>query len=281
VVVSHLHGRPVVLLPRFGPRELATTIAEHRVTVASLAPTMLRALLDDLDDLTQLDSLRLVTYGAAPMAPDLLREATERLGVTLSEGYGMTELAGNAVVDGRPNPLVSLRVVDDAMADLPPGEIGEIVVRGDQVSSGYWRDPAATAEAFAGGWFHTGDLGTWDADGRLRIVDRRKDIIVTGGENVASREVEDVLHDHPAVASVAVVAVPDEYWGEAICAVVVARPGADIALDDLVALTRTRLAGFKQPRHLVVLDALPVTASGKVLKSELRRIASEHLEDRR
>jgi acyl-CoA synthetase (AMP-forming)/AMP-acid ligase II len=161
------------------------------------------------------------------------------------------------------------------------GDVGEIVVRGDQVTSGYWRDPVATAEAFAGGWFHTGDLGEWDEEGRVHIVDRRKDIIVTGGENVSSREVEDVLHDHPGVATVAVVGVPDEHWGESICAVVVPRPGAHVDLADLVALARTRLAGFKQPRHVVLVDALPVNASGKVRKAELRRLAAEHLGDRR
>jgi acyl-CoA synthetase (AMP-forming)/AMP-acid ligase II len=277
VVVFHLHGRPTVILPRFRADELVAAIRAHGVTVTSLAPTMLRSLLDHLGDGAELPSLRLVTYGASPMAPELLREATTRLGVILSEGYGMTELAGNAVCDGRPNPLVSIRVVDDALVDVEPGAVGEIVVRGDQVTSGYWRDPASTAEAFVGGWFHTGDLGTWDVDGRLRIVDRRKDIIVTGGENVASREVEDVLHDHPGVAAVAVVGVPDEYWGEAICAVVVPRPGAEVALDELVTLARTRLAGFKQPRHVVLVDALPVNAAGKVLKAELRRLATDHL----
>jgi acyl-CoA synthetase (AMP-forming)/AMP-acid ligase II len=264
VLVFHLHGRPVVVLPRFRADELAAAVAEHGVTVASLAPTMLDSLLD-LDG-ADLGTLRLVTHGAAPMPATLRARATERLaGVTLSEGYGMTELSGNAAFDGVPGPLAAIRLDPDT---------GEILVRGDQVTAGYWSDPVATAESFDGDWFRTGDVGEW-RDGRLHVVDRRKDIIITGGENVASREVEDALHDHPAVAEAAVVGVPDEHWGEAICAVVVTRH--DVEVDDLVDHVRARLAGFKKPRHVVFVEALPRTASGKVRKDELRRIAARHL----
>lgn len=210
VIVFHLHGRPSVVLPRFRGDEFAAVAAEHGVTATSLAPTMLVALLDHLDaTTTDLPSLRLVGYGAAPIPPAVLSRAVERLGVTFSGSYGMTELSGAAAFDGVPHPLVSFRIVDDAMADVAPGEIGEIVVRGDQVTPGYWRDPEATAAAFSDGWFHTGDLGRWDEEGYLYVVDRRKDVIVTGGENVASREVEDALHSHPSVAAAAVVGVPD------------------------------------------------------------------------
>ncbi len=275
VMVFHLHGRPAVVLPRFRAEEFAATVAEHSVTATSLAPTMLVSLLDHLDAAgTDLPSLRLVGYGAAPIPPAVLRRAADRLGVTFSGSYGMTELSGAAAFDGVAHPLVSFRIVDDAMADVAPGEVGEIVVRGDQVTSGYWRDPVATAEAFRGGWFHTGDLGRWD-DGLLRIVDRSKDVIITGGENVMSREVEDVLHEHPAVAAVAVVGVPDEYWGEAVCAIV-ERQG-EVSETELVAHVGERLAGFKKPKHVVFVEALPVNASGKILKAELRRLAAEHL----
>ena len=264
VLVFHLHGRPVVVLPRFRPDELAAAVAAHGVTVASLAPTMLDSLLD-LDADADLDSLRLITHGAAPMSDSLRRRAADRLGATLSEGYGMTELSGNAVFDGRPGPLAAVRLDPDT---------DEILVRGDQVNAGYWSDPVGTAESFAGDWFRTGDVGAW-RDDRLHVVDRRKDIIITGGENVASREVEDALHDHPAVADVAVVGVPDEHWGEAICAVVVTRQ--DVTADELVEHVRARLAGFKKPRHVVFVEALPRNASGKVRKDELRRIAARHL----
>ncbi|MCU1373162.1 MAG: acyl-CoA synthetase (AMP-forming)/AMP-acid ligase [Actinomycetia bacterium] len=274
VMVFHLRGRPAVVLGRFRADEFAATVATHAVTATSLAPTMLVALLDHLDATgTDLPTLRLIGYGAAPIPPAVLRRAVDRLGVTFSGSYGMTELSGGAVFEGVPNPLVSIRIVDDAMADVGPGEVGEVVVRGDQVTVGYWRDPVATAEAFAGGWFHTGDLGRWD-DGRLVVVDRSKDVIITGGENVMSLEVEGVLHDHPAVTSVAVVGIPDAYWGEAICAIVVAD---GVSADELVAHVGQRLAGFKKPKHVVFVDALPVNAAGKVLKAELRRLAAEHL----
>jgi acyl-CoA synthetase (AMP-forming)/AMP-acid ligase II len=273
-MVFHLRGRPAVVLGRFRADEFAATVVTHDVTAASLAPTMLVALLDHLDATgTDLPTLRLIGYGAAPIPPAVLHRAVDRLGVTFSGSYGMTELSGGAVFEGVPNPLVSIRIVDDAMADVGPGEVGEIVVRGDQVTAGYWRDPVATAEAFAGGWFHTGDLGRWD-DGRLAVVDRSKDVIITGGENVMSLEVEGVLHDHPAVTSVAVVGIPDAYWGEAICAIVVAD---GVTADELVAHVGQRLAGFKKPKHVVFVEALPVNASGKVLKAELRRLAAEHL----
>jgi acyl-CoA synthetase (AMP-forming)/AMP-acid ligase II len=275
VLVFHLWGRPAVVLGRFRAEEFAEVVATHSVTATSLAPTMLVSLLDHLDATgTELPTLRLVGYGAAPIPPAVLRRAVDRLGVTFSGSYGMTELSGAAAFEGLPHPLVSFRVVDDAMVDVAPGEVGEIVVRGDQVTAGYWRDPVATAEAFAGGWFHTGDLGRWEGD-RLLIVDRSKDVIITGGENVMSREVEDVLHDHPAVASVAVVGVPDDYWGEAICAIVEVR--AEVTAVELIAHVGERLAGFKKPKHVVFVEALPVNASGKILKAELRRLAAEHL----
>lgn len=278
VMAYHLHTRPAVVLPRFRADGYAAAVREHAVTVASLAPTMLSSLLDHLDDAGgELPTLRTVGLGAAPIAPALVRRAATRLHVGFSESYGMTELSGSAAYDGRPTPLVSMRIVDDDLADVAAGEVGEIVVRGDQVTAGYWQDPVATAEAFRGGWFHTGDLGRWDEAGRLRVVDRSKDVIITGGENVMSREVEDVLHDHPDVAAVAVVGVPDERWGEAVCAVVVPHPGTEPTADDLRDHLRGHLAGFKLPKHVVFVEALPVNAAGKVRKAELRRLAAEHL----
>ena len=275
VLLHHRRGRPVVLLPRFEPAAFVEAVARHGVTATSLAATMLSSLLDVHP--APLPPLRLIAYGAAPMPAALLRQATEALGddVGFAQGYGMTELSGNAVfldpdehrrglaaAAGRPGPGVELRIADD----------GEILVRAPQVMAGYWGDETATAEAFAGGWFHTGDVGRLDADGYLTIVDRKKDVIVTGGENVASREVEDVLHAHPAVRDVAVVGVPDPHWGENVCAVVVARPGATVGADELLAAVRGELAGFKRPRHVVFVEELPRNASGKVLKQELRQL---------
>jgi len=298
VLLFHLNARPVVLLRRFDVGEVLTAIEEHAVTNISLAPTMISMILDDPRlDATDLSSLRSVGYGASGIPAPVLRRGLERLGCDFAQGFGMTELSGNAAfldaethrrgvageehllrAAGRPGPLVSIRVVDDDLVDVPVGEVGEIVVRGDQVTAGYWRDEAATEEAFAGGWFHTGDLGRFDEEGFLSIVDRKKDVIVTGGENVASREVEDVLHLHPGVKEAAVVGVPDEHWGDVVCAVVVPRDGVAVEPDDLVELCRAHLAGFKKPRHVVFVDELPKNTSGKILKHQLRALVPSLVE---
>ena len=206
----------------------------------------------------------------------------------------MTELSGNAVfldaathrrglagethlleAAGRPAPGVELRIVDDDGNGRPDGEVGEILVRAEQVMSGYLDDDAATSAAIVDGWLHTGDVGHL-VDGLLTVVDRKKDMVITGGENVSSLEVEATVLEHPDVSRVAVVGVADPTWGENVCAVVVPRPGTTIDVADLVAHVRSRLAGFKAPRHVVVVDELPVNASGKVLKAELRaRLAQE------
>ena len=267
----HAEGRPVVLMEGFDAVLLPRLVQEHRVTTMSLAPTMLAMLLDDPDfDPATFATVRQVAYGASPMSPDLYRRATETLGIDIAQGYGMTELSGNAVfldcdghrthpkAAGRPSPEVEVRLADD----------GEILVRAPQVMAGYWDEPDATAATIVDGWLHTGDLGELDDDGYVNVVDRSKDIVISGGENVSSREVEDVLSTHPAVGQVAVVGVPDERWGEAVCAVVV--PRGEVTLEDLVAHTRGVLGGFKQPRRLVLVDELPTNAGGKVLKRELR-----------
>jgi len=173
---------------------------------------------------------------------------------------------------GRPAPNVEIRVVDDDAQTLPAGQPGEIVARGRQVMVGYWDDEATTRQSFTGDWFHTGDVGVFDDDGRLSIVDRKKDVIVTGAENVSSLEVEEeILRSCPEVREVAVVGVPDPHWGENVCAVVVYRPGASLAADDLIDRVRRSLAGYKAPRHVVTIDELPKNGTGKIVKDELRR----------
>jgi acyl-CoA synthetase (AMP-forming)/AMP-acid ligase II len=293
VLVQHLHGRPVVLPARFDADAFWDDAARHGVTTVSLAPTMLAMLLDHHDGAPAGHSLRTVSYGASAIPDDLLRRAVAELGCGFSQGYGMTELSGNAVfldaalhrrgierephvlrTCGRPSPLVGVRIVDDDGRDLPAGEAGEIVVRGDQVTVGYWRRPEDTTAAFLpGGWLRTGDIGRFDAEGLLAVVDRKKDLIVTGGENVSSLEVEDVLHRHPAVRAAAVIGLPDPTWGEAITAVVALRSGYvgdDAMADELVAACRAALASFKKPRRVVFVDELPVGPSGKILKADLR-----------
>lgn len=296
VLHHHLRRRTVVLLPRFEPVEVMATIERERVTSVSLAPTMLAMLLDHSDrHRYDLSSLRTVSYGAAAMPRNLLHRAlAEWPTVGLAQGYGMTELSGNAVflspedhrraadddpdlltAAGRPAPLAALRIVDDRGSDVAPGEIGEILVRGDQVCAGYWRDPDATAAAIANGWLHTGDVGRIDRRGFLHVVDRKKDIIITGGENVSSREVEDALGTHPGVTSVAIIGVADDTWGERVVAAVVpADPNAPPTLQDLRSHV-AHLAGFKHPRAVMVIGTLPTNASGKVDKVALRALAAE------
>lgn len=294
VLHRHAHRRPVVLAERFDAESFCELVSAHGVTSTSLAATMLSSLCDYLDDCPvardALHTLRVVAYGAAPMPPALLRRAHELLRVDFTQGYGMTELSGNAVfldaaahrrgldgdeallsAAGWAAPGVEVRTCDpETGRAVAPGEVGEIEVRAPQVMAGYWEDPAATANTIRNGWLRTGDLGTLDATGLLRVVDRAKDVIITGGENVSSREVEDVVLTAPGVASVAVVGVADPAWGENVCAVIVPQAGETVDPDEVVATVRARLAGFKAPRHVVVVDALPTNAAGKVVKAELR-----------
>ncbi len=308
VLVQHLVGSTVVLTAHFRADEFVSLVEAHGVASCSLAPTMLHALVAHLDEGSgagagpggprPMPTLRNIAYGAAAMSPDLLRRAAERLDVGFDQGYGMTEAGGNVTflgpeehrrglttepallaTAGRPHSGIEVAIADDDGALLPAGTTGEIVLRGDPVTPGYWRDEAATAASRTpDGWFRTGDIGRFDADGRLSVVDRKKDVIITGGENVSSREVEDVLSTHPAVDQVAVVGVPDDYWGEAICAVVVPAAGATPTPGELADHVRAHSSPLKRPRHVVFVDALPTTTNGKVAKDAVRRLARHHLD---
>jgi acyl-CoA synthetase (AMP-forming)/AMP-acid ligase II len=289
--MHHLRGYPVVLMRSFDPATVLEAVERHGCTNTAMAPTMVAMLLEDPQtDRYDLSSLRRLGYGAAAMPAEVLRRARETWPeVGFSTGFGMTELSGNVMtlskgdhdraVDqglpilgsvGRQMPLARVRVVDDAGADCAPGTPGEIWVKGDQVLSGYWRNPEATAAAFEDGWFKTGNVGRWDDERYLYIVDRKKDMILTGGENVYPREIEEVLYQHPAVVEAAVIGAPDPRWGEKVVAVVCARPGHAVDGAELVAFCRARIASYKKPRHVVFVGALPRNASGKVLKRQLR-----------
>ena len=277
-------GGTNILLPGPDPAAILRTVERERVTKLFCPPTVWIALLRHPDfATTDLSSLDKGYYGASPMPVEVLREMRERLPhVRLWNLYGQTELAPLATLlppheqlshagsAGRAVLNVETRVVDDDDATVEVGEVGEIVHRSPQATLGYYRDPEKTAEAFRNGWFHSGDLGVMDAEGRVTVVDRKKDMIKSGGENVASREVEECIYTLDGVAEVAVFAVDHPRWVEAVAAVVVAKPGAVLQPDEVISHCRAHLAGFKSPKFVVVADSLPKNPSGKILKRQLR-----------
>ncbi len=277
-------GATSIILPAPDPATVLAAIAEHKVTKYFAPPTVWIGLLRHPDlDTTDLTSLRKGYYGASPMPVEILREIQQRLPeVDLWNFYGQTELAPVATIlppheqlshagsAGKPVLFVETRLVDDAGEEVPVGEIGEVVHRSPQVAAGYWRNEEKTAEAFRGGWFHSGDLAVADDEGRITIVDRKKDMIKSGGENVASREVEEAIYAHPAVAEVAVFALPDPKWVEAVTATVVPRDGAELTVAAIEEHCAGVLAPFKRPKRIEILAELPKNPSGKILKRELR-----------
>lgn len=277
-------GATNVITGKPAPANLLALLSRYRVTSFFAPPSVWIGLLRDPGfDAADLSSLAKGYYGASIMPVEVLRELATRLPrVRLWNLYGQTEIAPLATMlgpdeqltrpgsAGRPVLNVETRVVDDDMRDVAPGEIGEIVHRSPQLMSGYYKDPERTAEAFHGGWFHSGDLAVMDGDGCITVVDRKKDMIKTGGENVASREVEEALYAHPAVSEVAVIGLPDPRWIEAVTAVVVPRAGHDVTEEELVEFCRGRLAHFKSPKKVIFAEALPKNPSGKVLKRSLR-----------
>jgi acyl-CoA synthetase (AMP-forming)/AMP-acid ligase II len=277
-------GASAVLMERFDAVGSLDAVERHKVTILFGAPPMFVAWLNTPGvDRYDLSSVRLAISGAAPLPGAVLEDFRRRLGITIWEGYGLTETAPGGTLmpetdwrrklatAGKPFLHVDLRVVDADGGVLRPGEVGEVQFHGPNVFAGYWRQPDATAEAFtADGWFKTGDLGRVDDEGFLTLVDRKKDMVISGGENVYSAEVEDVLFAHPAVAEAAVIGVADERWGEAVCAVVALRPNASATAEELIAHCRTRLAKYKTPKVVVFVTTLPRNAAGKVLKRQLR-----------
>ena len=266
------------------PDNLLPLIAKHRITSFFAPPTVWISLLrSPLFDTTDLSSLRKGYYGASIMPVAVLRELAERLPkVRLWNLYGQTEIAPLATMLGPEDQLrkpgscgravlnVQTRVVDDAMRDIRPGEVGEIVHRSPHVMLGYFHDDERSAAAFDGGWFHSGDLATIDDEGYITVVDRKKDMIKTGGENVASREVEETIYRLPQVSEVAVVGLPHPRWVEAVTAVFVLKPGQALSEAEVLAHCNTHMAGFKSPKGVVFVDALPKNPSGKLLKRQLR-----------
>jgi acyl-CoA synthetase (AMP-forming)/AMP-acid ligase II len=293
--ITMVGGRHV-MVGSFQPNRVLQTFVTERVTVTNLGPTMLNDLVGEpAARALDFPELRLIMSGGAPISPRLVRRIVETFRCEYVQTYGLTETSPYLTFSllteqlkslppdeqmrfrsrtGRPALGVQLRVVDEHGRDVPSDDrtVGEIVARGDRITPGYWRLPKATEEAFRGGWFHTGDLATIDHHGFLNIVDRAKDVILTGGEVVYSTEVENALSEHPAVSEVAVVGVPDERLGERVHAVVVVALGRAVSADDLIGHCRDRIAHYKCPRSVATVGALPRTGSGKISKKSIREM---------
>lgn len=287
VLRPFLHGGTTVIMERWSAKRAAELVEEHRVVSSSGTPFYLATLLDEAERSGRdISSLKLFLTGAASVPPALLERATSA-GIVSWRSYGSTEhpLVSSGrpqhtehqrhFTDGAVSPGAEVRILDDEGRDLPVGTDGEIVVRGPRQFIGY-RDPTIDADAFlAGSWFRTGDIGRLDDDGHLTITDRKKDVIIRGGENISSREVEDLLARHEAVSEVAVCSAPDPVFGEQVCAFVVLRPGASLDADEVLAhFAALGVARQKVPTRLEIVDDLPRTASGKVRKVDLRRVAA-------
>lgn len=289
-----LLGGKHVMLQRFDPVEIFRLIQTERVNYCSLVPAMATALVNCPErPKYDLSSLRRINIGGAACSPALVREVEEKLGGTCFSGYGLTETSPvlsisllkpgispegqerfvRQAMTGYAMPGVELRVVDSKDQDVPRDgkSIGEIIARSDGVMEGYWQQPEATAQAMRGGWFHTGDMAIWGEDGYLLVVDRKKDIIISGGENISSLEVEKTILGHPAIMEAAVIPVPDETWGEVPKALVVLRPNQHAGEVEIIEHCRSLLAHYKCPRSVEFLDSLPKTGTGKILKRNLRK----------
>jgi len=284
-------GGTLYIQEDFAPAEAVRAMSEDNIVGATLVPAMIQACLVGVPDVAKrrYDKLRIMIYGASPIAVETLRRAIEVFGCGFAQGFGMTETTAAATFllsadheralrdkpglllsCGRALPGTQVKIADAEDREVPRGEIGEILVRGPQIMRGYWNLPEASAEALRDGWMHTGDAAIMDEEGFVYIQDRVKDMIVSGGENVYPREIEDVLFRHPAVADAAVIGVPDAQWGEVVKAIVVLRAGASATETELVDHCRAQLASYKRPRSVDFIPELPRNPSGKVLKKDLR-----------
>jgi acyl-CoA synthetase (AMP-forming)/AMP-acid ligase II len=286
-----LYGCSIVLHRAFRPQAFFRSMREHAVTATLLAPTMLNDLLDAENcNRTTLPALQKIFYSAAPMPEVLLRRGLDALGPIFSQMYGLTESSGPGcvlhahqhVLDGPPHVTRRLRSAGQPMVGCDVrvarpdgtvcavGESGEIIIRSPALMTGYWNNHPATLETLRGGYLHTGDIGERDENGFIFVVDRLKDMIVSGGENIYSREVENALASHPGILEVAVVGAPDTRWGEAVVAFAVKRPGHDVTADSVIAHCRDMIASYKRPREVRFIDALPKLPNGKIEKFKLR-----------
>ncbi len=284
-------GGTMYIQEDFNPLEVVRALSEERIVRTTLVPAMIQACLVFIPDIGErrYDDLERISYGAAPIAEETLRRAAQAFKCEFVQAYGMTETTAiltyllasdhERALKDEPNLLLSagrpllgteIRIVDEDDNPVPNGTIGEIIARGPQIMRGYWNIPDETAEALRGGWLHTGDAGTMDDEGYVYVQDRVKDMIVSGGENVYPRVVEDVLFQHPAVADAAVIGVPDKQWGETVKAIVVLRAEATATEEEIMDFCRGKLGGYERPRSVDFVSTLPRNPSGKVLKRQLR-----------
>ncbi len=284
-------GATLVFNRKFSPGAFVRLIQDERVTHVQTVPTLLIRLLEsDAATTTDFSSIVTIGYGSAPMPVDRLRMLIKRFGPIFTQIYGLTETCAMATVMrrdehvltgsdesvahlgscGQPVSGVSIRLIDDAGKEVPRGELGEIVIQGTTVMGGYWDAPETTARALVDGWFHTGDIARQDSDGFIYISDRKSDMIISGAINIYPKEIEEVIYSHPAVSECAVIGIPDPEWGESVAAVIAPKEGMTVNPDEIVALCRRELAGYKKPRHVFMVDEIPRNSSGKVLKRVLR-----------
>ncbi len=290
-MVYHFRGAGVVLQRQFDAGAMLELIEKERITATLLPATMLRALLDHPNlKRTDTSSLRTLYYSAGPTPSTLIRRGLETFGPIMVQYYGGTEAGGvgttmlkhHHVLDGTPKserrltsagqakPLAKVRVVRDDGTDCGDDEPGEIIITSDAVMQGYWNNPEATAETLRDGWIYTGDIGLRDSDSFIYVVDRKKEMIISGGTNIYTREVEDALQKHPGVLEAAVIGVPDEKWGETVHGIVVAQPGHSPTAQDLIEHCRTLIAAYKKPTGITFMDSLPKQENGKIDKLQLR-----------
>jgi len=287
-ITTFYHGAKAVVAREFEPGRILDYIEHDRVSKFALVPSAIRFMLrDPRARTTDFSRLKHLLYGSSPMPPDLLREGMEVIGCGFVQVYGMTETSGAVVAlapqehelpptprmlsAGRALPGVEVAILDEAGSRLPPGDIGEIAIRSITNMAGYWNLPEATAATLdANGWLRTGDAGVIDSEGYIYVRDRVKDMIITGGENVYPAEVENAIYGHPDVEDVAVIGLPDEKWGEAVTAVIVPKSGTEPSLYEIAAFARQRIAGFKSPKRIELVQELPRNAAGKVLRRQLR-----------
>lgn len=290
-LLVHLYvGGANVMVEKFDPKVVLEAISEHKVTTWNTVPTAILRL-NEYPDLTSynLSSLRWVGYGASPMPLGVLKKAILNFGNILVQVYGLTETYIVTVLPkedhilegpeykvqrlrscGKPLTGLEVRVVNKQNEDIVLGETGEIIVKGDSVTRGYWRFPEETANTIKQGWFYTGDLATVDEEGYIYIIDRKKEIIISGGENISPKEVEEVIYWHPSVLEVAVIGVPDEKWGEAVKAVVSLKEGKTATEEEIIVFCKKNLAHFKVPKSVDFTDSLPKTTSGKISRKEIK-----------